>query len=143
VLALPNYSLLLVMACFWLVYLLVTTQLVRPLARLLDERGRRIREAAEAHEHALAALAEATTRCERDLASAAAEGQRERAAQRAAGEAARRERLEAARTQVQQRLATLDAELAEASSAARGTLRRRGGELARELASRVLGRAVA
>lgn len=142
-LALPNYSLLLVMACFWLVYLLVTTLLVRPLARLLDERGRRVREAADAHEHARTALAEATTRCERDLASAAAEGQRERAARRAAGEAARRARMEAARTQVQQRLATLDVELAEASSAARGVLRQRSGELARELASRVLGRRVA
>ena len=42
----PNYSLFLVMACFWLVYLLVSTQLVKPLGRVLDEREARIRAGA-------------------------------------------------------------------------------------------------
>ncbi|MBZ5587445.1 MAG: hypothetical protein LAO05_02705 [Acidobacteriia bacterium] len=142
-LALPNYSLLLVMACFWLVYLVVSTQLVKPLGRLLNERGERIRTARETHELSRAALAEAVTRCERELAAAAAEGQKGRAALRAAGEAARRERLEAARRQVQQRLARLDAELDETSREARASLREQASSLARELASRLAGRRVA
>ena len=79
-LALPNYSLLLIMACFWLVYLLVSTQLVKPLGRLLEEREGRIEAARSTNEKARAELAEAMARCDRDVAGAAAEAQRERAA---------------------------------------------------------------
>jgi len=143
VLALPNLSLLLVMACFWLVYLVVSTQLVGPLGRLLAERERRVREARDGHERARAALADAVARCERDLASAAAEGQKARAALRAAGETARRARLEEARAQLQQRLARLDAELADVARVARAALRERASGLARDLASRLIGRSVA
>jgi len=143
VLALPNFSLLLVMACFWLVYLVVSTQLVKPLGGLLNQREERIRTARERHEHARAALAETVARCERELAAAATEGQKGRAALRAAGEAGRRGRLEAARSQVQQRLARLDAELDDASRGARASLREQAGGLARELASRLAGRRVA
>ena len=95
-LALPNFSLLLVMACFWLVYLVVSTQLVAPLGRLLSERAKRIREARETHEQSRAALTEAVARCERELAGAAAEGQKTRGALRAEGEAERRGSLEEA-----------------------------------------------
>jgi F-type H+-transporting ATPase subunit b len=139
----PNYSLLLVMACFWLVYLVVSSQLVKPLGRLLDERERRVRTAREAFEQAGKAFADAVARCERELSVAASEGQRERASLRAAGDAARRARLEGARADAQQRLARLAAELEEASHAARAGLRARAGELARELASRLVGRSVA
>jgi F0F1-type ATP synthase membrane subunit b/b' len=142
VLALPNYSLLLVMACFWLVFLLVSTQLVRPLGRLLEEREGRIEGARQAHERARTELTEAMARCDREVASAAAEAQKERATLRAAGEAARRARLDEARAQVQARLSKLGAELDEASLAARAVLRKRGAELARELASRVAGRSI-
>ena len=141
-LALPNFSLLLVMACFWLVYLVVSTQLVKPLGQLLNQREERITTARESHEHSFVALAEAVARCERQLA-AAAEGQKARAALRAAGEAGRRGRLEEARSQVQQRLARLDAELDEASRGARASLREQASGLARELASRLAGRRVA
>jgi F0F1-type ATP synthase membrane subunit b/b' len=143
VLALPNVSLLLVMACFWLVYLVVSTQLVGPLGRVLSERARRIREARETHESSRAALDDAVARCERELAGAAAESQKARAALRAAGEASRRARLEQARTQMQERLTRLDAELDEAARAARADLRGRASVLARELASRLVGRGVA
>ena len=142
-LALPNFSLLLVMACFWLVYLVVSTQLVKPLGGLLSQREERIRTAREINEHSRAALAEAVARCERQLAAAATEGQKARAALRAAGEAARRGRLEEARSQVQQRLARLDAELDDASRGARESLREQATGLARELASRLAGRRVA
>ena len=142
-LALPNYSLLLVMACFWLVFLLVSTQLVRPLGRILTEREGRIDAARSGHERARAELTEAMARCDREVASAAAEAQKDRAALRAAGEAARRARLDETRVQVQARLAKLGAELDEASRGARTVLRERGTELARELASRLAGRRLA
>jgi F0F1-type ATP synthase membrane subunit b/b' len=89
------------------------------------------------------ALEEAVARCERELSAAASEGQRERASLRATGDAERRRRIEAARGEVQQRLARLSGDLDEASRAARAALRERSGELARELASRLLGRRVA
>jgi F-type H+-transporting ATPase subunit b len=139
----PNYSLLLIMACFWLVYLLVYTQLVKPLGRVLDEREARIKGAREGYDRSQQALAEAVSRCEREVAGAASEGQRERASLRASGEAARRSKLEAARAEVQQRLMRLSGELDEASQGARATLRERSGSLARELASQLLGRSVA
>jgi F-type H+-transporting ATPase subunit b len=139
----PNYSLLLIMACFWLVYLLVYTQLVKPLGRVLDEREARIKAARERYEHTRQALTDAVSRCEREVAGAASEGQRERASLRASGEAARRSKLEAARAEVQQRLARVSVELDEASRGARATLRERSGQMARELASQLLGRSVA
>jgi len=143
VIAPPNFSLLLVMACFWLVFLLVATQLVGPLGKVLDARARRDREAKEAFETAQGALRQAVERCERDLAAAASDAQRERAALRGEGETARRARIDVARAQVQERLARLDAELHEAAARARESLRAYAGELARRLASRVVGRNVA
>jgi F0F1-type ATP synthase membrane subunit b/b' len=139
----PNYSLLLVMACFWVVYVLVSTQLVRPLGDLLDEREKRARSAREGFEQARGTLADAIARCEAALSAAASEGQRERASLRSAGEASRRARLEEAREQAHERLNRLAAELEEAARAARATLRSRAAELARELASRLIGRSVA
>lgn len=139
----PNYSLLLIMACFWLVYLLVYTQLVKPLGRVLDEREARVKTAREGFDQARQALAEAVARCERELAVAASEGQRERTSLRASGDEERRRKLEAARGEVQQQLVRLSGELDEASRAARATLRDRSGQLARELASRLIGRSVA
>jgi F-type H+-transporting ATPase subunit b len=143
VLGLPNYSLLLVMACFWVVFWLVATQLVGPVGRILDERERRNRAAAETLETAQHRLEEALTRCERELAVAAAEAQKDRSALRTAGEQARRAKLEAARERSQERLAQLDVELRAASAEARGRLRERCGELAHEIAVRLLGRRVA
>ena len=140
---LPNYSLFLIMACFWLVYLLVSTQLVKPLGRVLDEREARVRAARERYEQARQAAGEAIARCERELGAAASEGQRERASLRASGEEARRRRLEVARGVVQQQLARLAGELDEASREARAALRERSTQLARELASHILGRSVA
>jgi len=143
VLGTPNLSLLLIMACFWAVFLLVATQLVRPLGALLDERERRVREAREQHETAKQAVADAIARCERELAAGSAEAGKQRAALRAQGETARRAALEAARAQAQERLALFGSELEQAARDARASLRERSAELARALASRLLGRKVA
>jgi F-type H+-transporting ATPase subunit b len=139
----PNLSLLLIMACFWLVYWLIATQLVRPLGRVLDERARQIDEARSSLTVVETRFAEAMERCEHDLGKAAGEAQKERAAQRAAGEASRRARLEAARAEGQLRLAALAAELEAAGRSARTQLREDGIGLGRDLAERLLGRKLA
>ena len=139
-LAPPNFSLLLVMACFWLVFILVSTQFVKPLGALLDERERRDRDAREQLGSARQTLDEALARCERELAQAASEAQKDRAALRAAGEVSRRARLESARNQAQEHLARLDGELRHATEEARGRLRESTVGLAGELASRLAGR---
>jgi F-type H+-transporting ATPase subunit b len=139
----PNQSLLLIMACFWLVYLLVRTQFVMPLGTVLDERERRIKDAhdtlASAQEKASAAM----TSCERELAAAAAEASKLRAAARAEGEATRRARLEQARAQAAERLMVLANDLENAAREARNELRPRTEALARDLAERLMGRRLA
>jgi len=143
VIAPPNLSLLLIMACFWMVFFLVATQLVKPLGAVLDERARRLEESKETLFGTQERFSAAVARCERELAAAASEAARERATQRAAGESARRAALDAARVQAQARLTELSGELEAASAAARAQLRTSSQALARELADRLVGRRLA
>jgi F-type H+-transporting ATPase subunit b len=135
--------LILIMACFWLVYLLVRTQFLKPVGALLDQRESQIRTARDTFAQAKEQLGEAIARCERDLAQAAGEGQKVRATLRSEGESVRRARLEAARQQGQARLATLSGELTTVTDEARAVLRARSAELARSLAERLLERRIA
>jgi F-type H+-transporting ATPase subunit b len=139
----PNLSLLLIMACFWLVYLLVRTQFVGPLGAVIDERERRIRAARETLKAAQDRAAAAIAGCERELATAAAEASKMRAAMRAEGEVARRARLEEVRARAAERLLVLAHDLDQAAGAAREELRQRAESLARELAERLIGRRLA
>lgn len=139
----PNLSLILIMACFWLVYLLVRTQFLKPVGALLDQRESQIRTARDTFAQAKEQLGEAIARCERDLAQAAGEGQKVRATLRAEGESVRRAHLEAARQQGQARLATLSGELTTVTDEARAVLRAKSAELARSLAERLLERRIA
>jgi F0F1-type ATP synthase membrane subunit b/b' len=139
----PNLSLILIMACFWLVYLLVSTQFLKPVGALLDQREKQVRSARETVAQAKEKLSEAIAGCERELAQAAGEGQKVRASLRAEGEALRRARLEAARKQGQERLAALSGELATVTIEARAALRAKSVDLARSLAERLLERRIA
>lgn len=140
---LPNYSFLLVVVCFWLAYWLVNRQLVQPILALLAERERRIASGRAAFEEAKAALEQAMRERERELAQAAAEAQKERARLRAEGERARRELVERAREEGQARLAQFAAALEQEKRQAEDKLAREVPILARELAQRLLGRALA
>lgn len=142
-LAPPDLSLLLIMVCFWAVYWLVSSQLVRPLGALLDERARRAEEARRVLTGAQTALYETVAWYEEQLAAVTTEEQRHRTALRSEGEAARRARLEAAREAGQQRLTQLSEELQGAGEMARRQLQEQAPTLARELAERVLGRKAA
>jgi F-type H+-transporting ATPase subunit b len=139
----PNYSLILIMVCFWLIFFLGKGLLINPLGGLLDERDARVRTAAEAHEVARHELSEALNRCEREIAAAASEGQKERTALRAEGEAERKRQIEVARAKGQERLARLTAEIEQAAEQARSELRRQAREMAVDLAQRLLGRRLA
>jgi F-type H+-transporting ATPase subunit b len=141
-LAPPNFSLLLVMACFWLVFLLVWTLLVKPLGTLMDERAHRIDDAQSRFEAAQAGLRDALVRCERELSDAGVEAQRKRQDERRTGETTRRATMDAARGRASDRLTQLDLEIAQATDEARGSLRMRVSELARKLASQLIGREV-
>lgn len=136
----PNLSLLFIMLCFWAVFFVVSSQIVKPLGRVLDEREALLRGAHQRLDEARSAFEAAVTRSEKELALASTEATRERAAMRAEGEATRRARLDAARERSQQTLASLGRDLDQASAEARAGLRATTEQLARELASRLLGR---
>jgi F0F1-type ATP synthase membrane subunit b/b' len=138
----PNLSLLLIMACFWLVYFLVSSQFLKPVGALLDQRESQVRSARETFDEAKEALSDAIARCERELAQAASEGQKTRASLRAEGETARRAKLDTARAQGQERLAALAGELTTVTDEARAALRAASGDLARALAERLVERRI-
>jgi len=139
----PDFSLLVIMLCFWLIYVVVRTQLVKPLGAVLDEREQHVREAQTLLAEARESFDSAMTRCEREIASSASEAQAGRQALRDAGEAVRRATVEAARAAGQTSLAALQKELDVAAAEARGALRERSRLLAVELASRLVGRRIA
>lgn len=136
----PDLSLIFIMLCFWAVFFVVSSQVVKPLGRVLDKRETLARGARQRLDEARSALQAAVARSERELATASAEATRERAALRAEGEATRRAHLDAARERSQQTLARLGRDLDQASAEARAGLRAGTEHLARELASRLLGR---
>jgi F0F1-type ATP synthase membrane subunit b/b' len=136
----PDLSLIFIMLCFWAVFFVVSSQIVKPLGRVLDEREALSRGARQRLEEARSALQAAMARTENELAAASVEATRERASMRAEGEATRRARLDAARERSQQTLARLGQDLDQASAEARAGLRASTEHLARELASRLLGR---
>ena len=138
----PDLSLVLVMLCFWAVFFVVSTQLVRPLLRILDQREQQAQGARHDLETTRTRLREALAASERELAAASVEAARERAALRAEGEASRRDRLDGARELAQQRLAGLTRELDEVATSLRSGLRTEVGRLAQELAAHVLGRGI-
>lgn len=140
---LPNLSFLLVVVCFWLAYWVVNRQLVKPILTLLAEREERIGSGRAAFEEAKAALERAMGERERQLAQAAAEAQKERARLRAEGERVRRELVDRAREEGQARLAQFAAALEQEKIHARQKLAQEVPVLARELAQRLLGRALA
>lgn len=139
---LPNYSFLLVVACFWLAYWVVHRQLVKPVLHILEEREKRYSSGLRAFEEAKTAWEAAMRQRESELAQAAAESQKERLQLRALGEQLRREKLEAARQEAQKRLNAFLQALEEETERARENLPAIVNTGARELATKLLGRPV-
>lgn len=139
----PDFSVFFIMLCFWAVFFVVSTQIVKPLLRILDEREQETEGARSRLQSIRAAIASAMAASERELAAASAEATRERGAMRSEGEAMRRARLDAARAQAHEALARLGSELDESTQEARLGLRTRAFQIARELAVQLLGRRLA
>jgi F0F1-type ATP synthase membrane subunit b/b' len=138
----PNFSLVIVMVCFWLTFWLIQKFLLKPVGAVLAERSRRI-EGAEAewqkkHQEYL----DETARLESELGDAAktAAAERNRLQQQALDR--RQATLETARQladgKLDEAMEVLDAEAA----SARVDLKVQAGELARVFAGQLLGREV-
>jgi F-type H+-transporting ATPase subunit b len=131
------------MVCFWAPLWLVYRFLIRPVGAVLDDRQRRVdgaqREWAARNEEHRQALA----KIEAEMHEAARDAAAQRAAARQQAMGRRQTALDAARAQADARLAEVLAGLDRDAAAARAELARRGSELARLLAGRLLGRELA
>jgi len=138
----PNYSLLLIMVCFWVAYWLVKRYLIDAVGGVTEERQRRIetadREWATRHEEYEQALEKIEARV--DDAIRQASQRRGELRQEAASR--RQEMLEKAHAEAESRLEAALKELSQAAETARAELRTAAATLSRELASRLLEREV-
>ena len=139
----PNLSLLFVMVCFWMTLWLVQRYLIRPVGAVVDDRQLRLDDAqqeltAKNEEH-LAAVAQV----EEELGAAAREAGRVRAEARQEAMSKRQKGLADARARADERLLEVLDGLTKDTEAARAELRHQAEELARLLASRLLGREMA
>jgi F-type H+-transporting ATPase subunit b len=139
----PNLSLLFVMVCFWVTLWLVQRFLIRPVGAVADERQRRLDDAqqewAAKNEEHLAAVA----RVEDEMRAAAKEAGGIRAEARHQAMDERQKALADARARADDRLVAVLDGLTQETEAARAELRHQAEELARLLASRLLGREMA
>ena len=139
----PNLSLLFIMVCFWMTLWLVQRYLIRPVGAVVDDRQLRLDDAqqewtAKNEEH-LAAVAQV----EEELGAAAREAGRVRAEARQEAMSERQKGLADARARADERLLEVLDGLTKETEAARTELRHQAEELARLLASRLLGREMA
>jgi F0F1-type ATP synthase membrane subunit b/b' len=139
---LPNYSLFLVMICFWVTFWLVHSFLIKPVDAVLDERRQKIdgaeREWSSKHEDYLSA----TQRLEAEMEEAARQATAVRSEYRHKAQAERQARLEAAREAADDRLRLALDELERDVVAARHELRTQAEKLGRLFASQLLEREV-
>jgi F0F1-type ATP synthase membrane subunit b/b' len=139
----PNLSLILVMVCFWVTLWIVYRFLIRPVGAVIGERQRRIDDAQQEWSAKNEEYLAAVSRVEDEVAGAAKEAARIRADARQRALDERQAALDSTRANADERLAgfleTLDSE----AEKARSDLRRHAAELARMLASRLLGRELA
>lgn len=139
----PNLSIVLVMVCFWATLFLVYRYLIVPINRVLEERSGRIdgaeREWAARNDDYLSA----TARLEDELLEAGRQAAEIREAHRQRAQEARQARLDETRKQADERLRAALVALANDEKTARAELRGQAEVMARDFASRLLGRGVA
>jgi F0F1-type ATP synthase membrane subunit b/b' len=139
----PNLSLLLVMICFWCTMWLVYRFLVRPIGGVLEQRQGRVDQAAMQWQSTHQEYLSATERLEVEMQNAAREAARVRGEHRQRALDTRQASLETARAAADDRLGVALVALDGEATAARGELRAHADELARQFATRLLGRKVA
>jgi F0F1-type ATP synthase membrane subunit b/b' len=138
----PNFSLVIVMVCFWLTFWLIQKFLLKPVGAVLTERSRRIEGAEAEWQKKHREYLDETARLEAELGDAAkaAAGLRNRLQQQALDR--RQATLDTARQladgKLDEAMEVLDAEAA----SARADLKVQASDLARAFASQLLGREV-
>lgn len=139
----PNLSLLLIMVCFWVAYVVIRRFLLNPIAEVTGERERRIDDAEATWNSKHEEYTAATQRLEKELEDAARNASQHRAEARKQALLQRQDQLQAAHDEADKRLQrgleTLDRD----ADGARDELRRRAEKLAGVLASHLLEREVA
>jgi F0F1-type ATP synthase membrane subunit b/b' len=138
----PNYSLVIVMVCFWLTFWLIQKFLLKPVGGVLAERKRRIEGAENEWQSKHQEYLDETARLESELEEAAKAAAKARNDHRQAALDRRQAALETARQQADGKLDEAMAVLETDATAARSDLQTRARELARVFASQLLGREV-
>jgi F0F1-type ATP synthase membrane subunit b/b' len=138
----PDYSLLVILAIFFLTYLVVRRFFLMPINRILVERGSEQRAAEQLYESALARFRDATAAMESKLQEARREGSRLRDRFRSDASAHRAEVLQRTNSQADIIVAEADARLKNDVEEARRTIVAESESLARLAAERILGRAL-
>ena len=139
----PNLSLILVMVCFWVTLWIVYRFLIRPVGAVIGERQRRIDDAQQEWSAKNEEYLAAVSRVEEEVAGAAKDASRIRADARQRALEERQAALDSTRANADERLASFLETLDSEAEKARSDLRRQAVELARMLASRLLGRELA
>ena len=139
----PDVSLIFIMVCFWATLWIVHRFLVRPVGTVIGERRRRIDDAQQEWSAKNEEYLAAVSRVEEEISAAAKDAARIRADARQHAMDDRQEVLDQARARADERLLGVLETLDRDADIARSDLRSRAEDLARLLASRLLGRELA
>lgn len=138
----PNFSLIIVMVCFWLTFWLIQKFLLKPFGAVLAERRGRIEGAENEWQSKHQEYLDETARLESELEEAAKAAARVRNDHKQQALDRRQAKLDTARQQADGKLDEALGVLKTDASAARTDLEARARELARAFASQLLGREV-
>jgi F0F1-type ATP synthase membrane subunit b/b' len=138
----PNFSLVIVMVCFWLTFWLIQKFLLKPVGAVLAERRGRIEGAENEWQSKHQEYLDETARLEAELGDAAKAAAAVRHGLQQAALDRRQATLDAARHAADGKLDEAMAVLDDEAAKARTDLKAQAGELARLFASQLLGREV-
>ena len=139
----PDLSLIFIMVCFWATLWIVHRFLIRPVGTVIGERRRRIDDAQQEWSAKNEEYLAAVSRVEEEVSAGAKDAARIRAEARQHAMDARQVSLDQAHARADERLLGVLDTLDKDAEAARSDLRSRADDLARLLASRLLGRELA
>ena len=139
----PDLSLIFIMVCFWVTLWIVHRFLIRPVGTVIGERSRRIDDAQQEWSAKNEEYLAAVSHVEDEVSTAAKDAAKIRADARQHAMDERQAALDQARARADERLLDVLDTLDKDAEAARSDLRGRAEELARLLASRLLGRELA
>ena len=139
----PDLSLILIMVCFWATLWIVHRFLIRPVGAVMGERSRRVDDAQQEWSAKNEEYLATVCRVEEEVSAAARDAARIRADARQNAMDSRQSALDKARARADERLLGVLDTLEKEAENARSDLRNRAEDLARLLASRLLGRELA